>query len=60
LRKAGNPLAIIPIPPILAARIFPPPGQQGKLISLPTWIFSKLQGEEGGFYSFSNGYTVIG
>jgi hypothetical protein len=27
-RKAGYPLGIIPVPPILAARIFPTPGQQ--------------------------------
>jgi len=35
-RKAGKPLVIIPVPPILAARIFPSPGQQEKPISLPT------------------------
>jgi len=35
-RKTGKQLGIIPVPPILPARIFPSPGQQEKPISLPT------------------------
>src|SRR4030043_1983145 len=30
-RRAGYPLGIIPVPPILAARIFPTPGQQERV-----------------------------
>ncbi len=41
-RKVGKALGIIPVPPILPARIFPSPGQREKLISSANRIFSQL------------------
>jgi len=50
-RKVGKQLGIIPIPPILPARIFPSPGQREKLISSANRIFSHLPFFKGGFKS---------
>jgi len=41
-RKVGKALEIIPVPPVLPARIFPSPGQREKLISSANRIFSQL------------------
>src|SRR4030042_703720 len=61
LRKAGYPLGIIHVPSILAARIFPSPGQREKLISPVSLIFSQLPkiGGSGSLRSGSTSWSVV-